>query len=278
MQNQQSHLTKAILVDMETLKKDIEEDVAQRSKARRAVGDLLKALQDDDFDAVGRLLRNRGQQLTEAYPRAQMTLDKLRIDVNRRLEEQLEHTYARLEDYCRAEDIPMRGRPPKYIVDHLLEVEFDRNAGRTKVGIQSLTTLQWPKVREVLQAERARLWRRPFDAVGFRDRLVQAYEELERATPSPIGWAPLEEIYQILKRQVEDAHPGWRKGGRLVAYYKDEFSADLSMLWRAQASHEIDSPQIELSAIRDPRRQYKVLQPDSSIGRYGFLRPREMER
>ena len=276
MQNQPSHLTKAILADMEALKKDVEEDVAQRSKARRAVGDLLKALQDDDFDAVGRLLRNRGQQLTEVYPRAKTTLDKLRIDVNRRLEEQLEHTYAQLEEHCRAEGIPMRGRPPKYITDHLVEVEFDRDSGRTKVGIQSLTTLQWAKVREALEAERARVWRRPFDAEGFRDRLVLAYEELERATSSPTGWAPLEEIYQILKRQVEDAQPDWRKGGRLIAYYKDEFSADLSMLWRAQASSEIDSPQIELSAIRDPRRQYKVVQPDHNIGLYGFLRPREM--
>lgn len=276
MQNKSSHLTQAILAELESLNKTIADDVSKRSKAKRAVADLLKAIQQENVDVVDRLLRNRGQQLTEVYPQAKTTLDKLRIDLNRRLEEQLQQTYAQLEEHCRAEGIPMRGRPPKYITDHLIEVEFDRNAGRTKVGIQSLITFQWPKVLEALEAERARVWRRPFDALGFRNRLVQAYEELEHATPSPTGWAPLEEIYQVLKRQIEDAQPDWRKGGRLVAYYKDEFSADLSLLWHAQASNRVDSPQIELSSIRDPRRQYKVLQPDSKIGLYGFLRPREV--
>jgi hypothetical protein len=97
-----------------------------------------------------------------------------------------------------------------------------------------------------------------------------------RVSPNPTGWAPLEGIYQILKQQAESENPDWRKGGRLIAYYKDEFSADLSLLWEAQALKRLNSPHIELSSIRDPRRAYKVIQPDRNIGFYGFLRPKEV--
>jgi len=276
MQNVPSHLTQTILAELENLNKDIAEDISQRSKARRTVTDLLKALEQNNVDTAARILQNRTQQLTDIYPRAKTTLEKLRIDLNRRREEQLRETCAKLEEYCHAERISLKGRPPKYTVDHLLEVEFDRKKIRSKVGIQSLRTLEWPSVREALEEERARLWQRPFDAASFRDQLVRAYEELERLSPSPTGWASLEGIYQILKQQVESEDPDWRKGGRLVAYYKDEFSADLSMLWEAQALKQLDSPHIELSAIRDPRRAYKVIQPDRNVGLYGFLRPREV--
>jgi hypothetical protein len=86
----------------------------------------------------------------------------------------------------------------------------------------------------------------------------------------------LEDIYQILRQDAERSDPQWCKNGRLVAYYKDEFSADLSKLWEAQATKTIGSPHIEMSAIRDPRRAYKVLQPDHNTGTYGFLRPSEV--
>lgn len=276
MQNERSFLTQAILTELEDLSKAIADDISQRSKAKRAVTDLLKALEENNADTAARILQNRTQQLTDVYPRAKTTLEKLRLDLNRRQEEQLRDTCTKLEEYCRAERISLKGRPPKYTADHLLAVEFDRKKIRSKVGIQSLSTLEWSSVHETLEAERTRLWQRPFDAAGFRDRLVRTYEELERLNPSPTGWASLEGVYQILKQQVESEDPDWRKGGRLVAYYKDEFSADLSMLWEAQARKQVDSPHIELSAIRDPRRAYKVIQPDRNVGLYGFLRPREV--
>ncbi|MBN1135453.1 MAG: hypothetical protein JXM73_02660 [Anaerolineae bacterium] len=261
---------------MEGLNQEIADDVARRSKVRRIVTDLLKALEENDADAAARILQNRTGQLTDIYPRAKTTLEKLGLDLNRRQEEQLRETCTRLEEYCRAERIPLKGKPPKYTADHLLEIEFDRKKIRTKVGIQSLSTFEWPSVRDALAAERARLWQRPFNAASFRDRLVQAYRELERVGPSPTGWASLEGVYQILKQQVENEGTGWRKGGRLIAYYKDEFSADLSLLWEAQALKQLGSPHVELSSIRDPRRAYKVIQPDHNVGFYGFLRPGEV--
>lgn len=275
MQNEQSHLTRTILGELASLSQDISEDIAQRSKAKRVVTDLLKALKESKADTPARILQKRTQQLIDIYPRAKTTLEKLGIDLNRRQEEQLRDTYIKLEEFCRAEGIPLRGRPPTYTADYLLDIEFDRRRIRSKVGIQSLSTLQWSSVRDALKEQRIRLWQRPFDAAGFRDRLVQAFEELERHSPSPTGWVALEGIYQILKQQARSEDPDWRKGGRLIAYYKDEFSADLSRLWEAQALKQLDSPHIELSAIRDPRRAYKVIQPDRNVGLYGFLRPRE---
>jgi len=276
MQNAPSHLTQTILAELENLSKDMSDDISQRSKAKRVVTDLLKALEENNADTAARILHNRTQQLTDVYPRAKTTLEKLRLDLNRHQEVQLRDTCTKLEKYCRAERISLKGRPPKYTADYLLAVEFDRKKIRSKVGIQSLSTLEWPSVREALEAERVRLWQRPFDAASFRDQLVRAYEELERLNSSPTGWASLEGVYQILKQQVESEDSDWRKGGRLVAYYKDEFSADLSMLWEAQARKQVDSPHIKLSAIRDPRRAYKVIQPDRNVGLYGFLRPREV--
>ena len=276
MPNEQSHLTQTILAELERLSQDISDDIAQRSKARRVVTDLRKALEASNADTAARILQNRTGQLIEIYPRARTTLEKLRLDLNRRQEEQLRETCNKLEEYCRAERISLKGKSPKYTVDHLLDVEFDRKKIRSKVGNQSLSTFDWATVRDALEAERTRLWQRPFDAVSFRDQLVQAYKELERHSPSATGWAALEEIYQIIKQQAENADPDWRKGGRLVAYYKDEFSADLSRLWEAQARKQVDSPHIEFSAIRDPRRAYKVIQPDRNVGLYGFLRPREV--
>lgn len=276
MQNEQSHLTQTILVELTSLSQDISDDITQRSKARRVVIDLLKALEDNNVDTAARILENRTEQLTNIYPRSKTTLEKLRLDLNRRQEEQLRDTCTKLEEHCQAARISLKGRFPKYTADHLLDVAFDLKKIRSKVGIQSLSTFDWTPVRDALAAERARLWQRSFNAAGFRDRLIQAYEELERHSPSTAGWAALEEIYQILKQQTESADPDWNKGGRLVAYYKDEFSADLSRLWEAQAQKEVDSPHIELSAIRDPRRAYKVIQPDRNVGLYGFLRPREV--
>lgn len=270
-----SHLTQAVMAELVGLSQDMGEDIAQRSKARRVVADLLKALEEDNADTAARILENRTEQLTDIYPRAKTTLEKLRLDLNRRQEDQLRDTCNKLEEYCRAERVSLKGKSPKYTADHLLDVEFDRKKIRTKVGIQSLSTFDWPTVRDALEAERARLWQRPFDAADFRDQLVKAYEELERLSPSTTGWAALEGVYQILKQQAEGTDLDWRKGGRLIAYYKDEFSADLSRLWEAQAQKQVDSPHIELSAIRDPRRAYKVIQPDRNVGLYGFLRPRE---
>ena len=106
-----------------------------------------------------------------------------------------------------------------------------------------------------------------------RVELIDLYKEIILIKPNPVGWLRLEDIYQGLKNRVQVNNPAWNTGGRLVAYYKDEFSADLSNLWRAQTSERLGPPHIEFSGIRDPRFAYKVVLPGSQIGLYGHMRP-----
>lgn len=278
MSSEQSHLSQSIVAELEELRQALTEDIARRSKAKKTLADLLKALAENDVDAAVRLEGGRMPQVVDLCPQIKPTIEKLSVDLNRRQEEQLRQTSLQLEEYCRSEGLAVLGRPPKYTVDHFISVELDRKKGRSKVGIQSLSTLKWSSIRRTLEAEGARLWQRPFETSDFQDQLVRAYREVERAAPSPTGWAPLEEIYQVLKREKEQENPDWRAGGRLVAYYKDEFQVDLSKLWEAQASRGVPPPHIALASIRDPRRAFKLLQPDGNVGPYGFLRPEEAAR
>jgi hypothetical protein len=273
MENEQSHLTLAIAAELKNLAQTISTDVSERVKAKKLLENIIKAMGDNNNDLVDQLLNKGISQLVNTYPQTKPTLQKLQVDVNRRQEEQLRQTCNKLEEYCHNAGIPIKGSGTKYVVDTFIDVELDRKKGRTKIGILSLNTLKWPQVIEALESERARLWKRDHNATLFRDRLVRAYQELEGSSAGPSSWTSLEGVYQVLKREKEKEDLGWKKGGRLVAYYKDEFSVDLSLLWKAQASRELGKPHIELSAIRDPRRAYKVLQPDNNIGFFGFLRP-----
>jgi len=274
MQIEQSPLTSSILVEIEELNSNITADVSERVKAQKLMSNLLKVLVDENYELIGQLLSKGNLLITTVYPQAKPTLQKLQIDVNRRLDEQLRQTGSQLEEYCRSENIPLKSSGTKYVVDYFTDVEIDRQKGRTRIGNLSLNTLKWAKIKEGLDLERSRLWKREFNPLTFRDKLLKAYKQLGVTSPGATDWTSLEEIYQILKRESEEENPEWNKGGRLSAYYKDEFSVDLSLLWRAQATRLLDFPHIELSAIRDSRRAYKVLQPDNNIGFFGFLRPR----
>lgn len=271
-----SPLTELILTELQKLTDAISDDVAERSKAKKTLTELRKGLESNDIDALAKLLGKRSEQLVKTFPEARSTLEKLEIDVKRRQDEQARGVFSQLQEYCQAEGIPLHGSPPRFVADYFIEVELDHRANRSRIGIQSIRTLKWSFIREVFDSERARVWQRPFDATSFRDHLVQTYRDLERLKPGTTGWAALDEVYQMLKQRAEKEDPSWKRGGRLVAYYKDEFGADLSKLLEAQASQRIGAPYIELSAIRDPRRAYKVLRPDRNIDEYGFMRPKEM--
>jgi len=165
-------------------------------------------------------LLNKGlSQLVNTYPQAKPTLQKLQVDVNRRQEEQLRQTGIQLEEYCRTEGIPVKGSGTKYIVDTYIDVELDRKKGRTKNRHIVIKHTQMVRVLEALESERARLWKRGFNATLFRDQLVRAYQELEGSGPGLTGWTSLESVYQILKREKRKRIlVGTR--GRLVAYYR----------------------------------------------------------
>jgi len=138
-----SHLTQAVMAELVGLSQDMGEDIAQRSKARRVVADLLKALEEDNADTAARILENRTEQLTDIYPRAKTTLEKLRLDLNRRQEDQLRDTCNKLEEYCRAERVSLKGKSPKYTADHLLDLVCHAMRQGGSRGLPSYPNCLW---------------------------------------------------------------------------------------------------------------------------------------
>lgn len=274
MPDPSSPLSQAIAAELQTLNETVGEDVTNRAKAKKTLQALLKALEANDVDSLGKLLSKPATLLIQVYPEAKSTVEKIQADLKRRRDEQVRAVCLQVEQYCKEKSISLKGNAPKYTVDFFVDIHIDQKTNRVKVGTQSLQTLKWTPIQVAIESERERLWHRPFSTVAFRDKVIQAYQELEHIKPSAAGWAGLEEIYQLLKQAMQEV-PGWKQGGRLIAYYKDEFGVDLSRLLEAQASRSIPPPFIELSAIRDPRRAYRILRPDHNIDEYGFLRLKE---
>jgi len=278
LDNNESSLGKLIASELDNLLKQVEADIKQRNSIKKYLSQMLKAFEKSDTETLNRLLLKRVKdQLLTSYPIANETLEKLLIDVKRHSEQVFSSLFNRFQEYCESEEISLRGTMPKLFIDHLLEVNMDEKKQTAKIGIVFLKTLDWERIRVTLGRERHRIWDREFNPLSFRDNLLNVHSELLKIKPNPVGWTRLEDIYQSLKRQIQQENPDWKKGGRLVAYYKDEFNADLSKLWKAQINQKIEPPHIELSGIRDPRLSYKVVLPDGKIESYGHMRPKREE-
>ena len=200
MQNEPSHLTSSIHTELEGFHSVITADVSERVKAQKLLSNLLKALDDENYDIVGQLLDKGELLISNIYPQVKPTLLKLHTDVYRQLDEQLRLTCSQLEDYCHTEDIQIKSSGTKYVVDYYIDVEFDRKKGRVQIGNFSLNTLKWAKVKDALENERARLWKREFYPDHFRDQIIAVYKQIAATSSAATDWISLEEIYQILKR------------------------------------------------------------------------------
>src|SRR5205085_2110260 len=99
-----------------------------------------------------------------------------------------------------------------------------------------------------LERELDRIWGRPFEAAAFRDKLFSAYTQLVNRSPNPTGYVLLADVYRELRATRSGEVPGARSGGRLSAYYKDEFCADLSKLWQSQLSGQLSGTQLEFTS------------------------------
>ena len=272
----ESSLGNLILSELSGLLKEIETDVKQRNLVKKYLSDIKRACERSDMDALTRILmRKTKEQLFSLYPLSRGSIEKILLDIKRHSEEALAVLYRRFQEYCNNRGISIQGKMPKFVLDHLLEVQIDPSRQSAKVGTIYLPTLDWEKIRNSIDRERKRIWDRPYDPGSFRDKLLQAYDQILKLKPNPVGWARLEDIYQFLKREIEQKNPNWKKEGRLVSYYRDEFSADLSKLWKAQVKQEITPPHMELSGIRDPRLSYKVVLPDGQIASFGHMRPKK---
>ena len=276
LDNSESSLARLISSELDYLSKQVGGDIKRRNSIKKYLSQIQKAFGQSDIEALnGLLLRQVKEELLAYYPTARETLEKLSIDVRRRSEEMFSSLFSRFQEYCENEKIPLRGKMPKLSIDNLLEADMNEKKQTAKIGTVFLRTLDWDKIRMTLDRERRRIWDRDFDLTGFRDNLLDAHSELLKIKPNPVGWVRLEDVYQTLKSQIQERNPNWKMGGRLVAYYKDEFSADLTKLWDAQTRQRIAFPHLELSGIRDPRLSYKIVLPDGQIGFYGHMRPKK---
>ena len=237
---------------------------------------VLAAYEKDDLDALDKQLSKEPDAIERLYPKAQQTLRELRLFVDRQLAERFDRLAQQLAEYSESKGIRLKGISPNFVVDGLIEVVLDKENKAAKVGASYIRTLDWERIRDLLDAEWKRVWGRPFDATAYRDELTSAYEAIMQMKPNPSGWVALNDVYQRLKEHREEQHPDWRQSGRVAGYSKDEFSADLSKLRQAQVESALSPPHVEFSAIRDPRRAYKVVLPDGSTANYGFLRPQRM--
>ena len=276
LDNNESFLARLISSELDYLSKQVEGDIKRRNSIKKYLSQIQKAFGQSDIEALNSLLlRQVKGELLAYYPTARETLEKLSIDVRRHSEEMFSSLFSRFQEYCENEKIPLRGKMPKLSIDNLLEADMNEKKQTAKIGTVFLRTLDWEKIRMALDRERRRIWGRDFDLTGFRDNLLDVLSEILKIKPNPVGWVRLEDVYRTLKSQIQERNPNWKTGGRLVAYYKDEFSADLTKLWYAQARQKIAFPHVELSGIRDPRLSYKVVLPDGQIGSYGHMRPKK---
>jgi len=275
MSNSESNLEKSVVDELSHLGKLVEADAKRTAAHRKYLSQVVKAFEHGDSRVVLKLLANdtRGS-VSSLYPAAKETFEKLGIWARRNTDTNVGIMQGKFEEYCQKHGAVLRGRLPRLSIDSLLDIEVNEVARTAKIGSVFLRGVDWQKVELTLERERRRIWGRDFDPTHFRDDLESVHAMLLRLKPNLIGWARLEDVYQELKRRAQERNPEWKVGGRLVAYYKDEFSADLSMLWRAQASQGISPPHIELSGIRDPRLSYKVVLSAGRVEHYGHLRPR----
>lgn len=268
----ESPLSGAIDRELDALRQAVTSDAAERAKLRKAVERLRSAWLAGDGSAERVLKEPSTARLRTLYPQADSLFSHLTTDLQRQRSKRSGDFERMIRRFC--EDIaqPCDGKYPRLTVAHFVELSVDENRGRVKVGATSVRSLDWTKIQPALEREVARVWKRPFEAGPFRDTLLGIYEEINTRTPSPTGYVKLAESFRELR--TARASQGGRSGGRLSAYYRDEFCADLSKLWSAQMKGELTGTQLEFTSIRQAQEGFSVILPSGDIATYGFVKPR----
>ena len=219
-----SPLSASIARDFDVIEKSLVSDVQERTKLRKFIRRLREAWTkaDKSLDIV--LKDPAIASLRSHYPDTTLLLERLHADISRRRAGRGVTLAKMIRDYSAEIHQPCRGRFPSFTVAHFVEVTIDEPAGRTKIGTVSVRSLEWTKIRPMLEREVARVWERPFDAATFRDSLLTIYEELQSRSQSPTGFVLLAEIYRALRSERSRTDARARAGGRLSSYYRDEFS------------------------------------------------------
>jgi hypothetical protein len=250
----------------------ITRDVSERVKIRSFVQSLSRAWEKGDLDTVSWMIHSDIRDaLRRHYPEAEGILEEIKPLLRQRERQKIDEFELMLEHYCDEKGIKLTGSFPRFVVDHLIHVDFDRERNAVMVGMSLLQKPEWAEIQRSVEGEHKRIWGRNFNFFEFYEDLLMSYNDIIRYQRAYTDWVFLRDIYrEIKKRRMEG-----NLTGTSIIYPRDEFSADLSKLWWAQNSGYNDNFQMEFSSNRDPRFCFEVILPDESIALYGFIRPKK---
>jgi hypothetical protein len=250
----------------------ITRDVSERVKIRSFVQSLSRAWEKGDLDTVSWMAHSDIRDaLRRHYPETENVVEDIISLLKRRGGQEIDEHELMLEHYCDEKGIKLTGSSPRFVVDHLIHVDFDRERNAVTVGMSRLQNPEWAEVQQSIEGEHKRIWGRDFNFSEFYEDLLMSYSGIIRNQPNDTDWALLSDIYrEIKKRRMEG-----NSARASITYPRDEFSADLSKLLWAQSNSYNANLQMEFSSNRDPRFCFEVILPDESIGLYGFIRPKK---
>jgi hypothetical protein len=221
-------MAQAIVPSLDNLLKKIGDDIAQRNKIRSSLQRIREAWSKDNFDSTSRVISSKNiQDISRFYPEGEITVEKIKMCLEQEIDEKIGRIEIQLKKYCDDRQIKLHGKTPKFIIDHLINVEINRKKNTANVGNVYLQSLDWGKIKESIEEEHKRVWERPFDYSKFYNDIILFYEKIANYDRNPTGWVRLADMYQSLKTEVAKRNHNWKSKKRLIAYYKDELLATI---------------------------------------------------
>lgn len=268
-----SPLSELVARDLAAVEDAITAEITERTKLRKLLQRIRIGWSKADTSPE-RLLKDPGVlRLRALYPQAEPLFTHLSTDLQRRKMLRSGDLEQAIRIFCAETKQPCQGRYPRLTVAHFIEVSIDETKGRAKVGSTSSQSLVWSRLRPILERELHRVWGRPFEPCAFRDHLLATYERLNTRSPSPTGHVRLADVFHELRAERARSDRNARAGGRLSAYYRDEFSADLSKLVAVQQRQELPGQPLDFTSIRRAEDGFSVILPSGDIATYGFVKP-----
>jgi hypothetical protein len=251
---------------------DVTEDISEKVKMRSFLQSLSRAMEKGELDIVSWMVcSDVADILLRHYPEAEGVLEEIKSSSRRNGKQEIDELEFMLEHYCDEKGVKLTGNSPRFVVDHLIHVEFEKKRNIVKVGTLHLQNPEWAEVQQSIEGEHKRIWGRDFNFSAFFEDLMVSYQRIIEYQCNDTEWVPLTDIYQEIKRQSTERN----LKGRSVPYSEDEFSADLSKLWWAQRNGYNPNLYMEFSSNQDPRLCFEVILPDESTALYGFIRPKK---
>jgi hypothetical protein len=243
----------------------LEADVRQRVAARNCWGLLARSMRERRISSAAKLLADpRLAEAAALYPQLASSIQRIRLAVQRAIEGQSTALSRSVKEYADGRGWRAETSQDRVVVDGLVVVSMLAD-GSVKVQSKQVRSLAVPDVLRALESEHDRVWARAEQTRSdFAEEFRAVVQEAGRDADQQ-GYVRLQDAYSRLK----GSRPKGR--GRLVSYYRDEFSADLSCV----ARDPILRRQFQFSAARDPNLAFSVVLDDGTLNQYGYVRLRQ---